>query len=86
MKIFVSFALSFMMVSSVLADDMLVQFEGPIEQGSLVRGKAPAGSTLILDGANVKAVMKFTGGKFPSSMVGIHASIVFQFPLVNAKM
>lgn len=54
MKIFLSIYLALSTVSATWADDMLVRFEGPIEQGSLVRGHVPAGSTLKLDGVDVK--------------------------------
>ena len=58
MKLLSALFLSISIVSAAIADDkaegMLVQFQGPIEQGSLVRGHVPVGSQFKLDGAEVK--------------------------------
>lgn len=58
MKVITALFLTISMAFSSFADDkaggMLVQFQGPIEQGSLVRGHVPVGSKLKLDGNEVK--------------------------------
>ncbi len=78
MKIYTALLMILFMTFSVNADDseggMLVQFQGPIEQGSLVRGHVPAGSSLKLDGLDIKVspdgyfVVGFSRDQSPNSI------------------
>lgn len=78
MKLLIAFLITITVLSAAFADDnasnMLVQFQGPIEQGSLVRGHVPAGSRLKLDGVDVKVsadgyfVVGFARENKPNSM------------------
>lgn len=58
MKVITALFLALSMAFPSFADDkaggMLVQFQGPIEQGALIRGHVPTGSKLKLDDAEVK--------------------------------